>query len=505
MSFVNVNVDGNHDTSPSPSNPMQQQEHEQQEKLEMAREHIRILSQQNEQLQSELQQLKTTTASVHQLSTYQDALAISESHKQFLQNENQTLRAENATLRMKLEQLGVNLESLGLATTDAGVHAATGAASSSSDNGMNHNGDILSMEHHHIMGDHPPPPPSLDITTEEALAAMEHVHDHQHPHDDDEDEEEEEDDMKGMVGLSSNSRAEEKWESQLALLEKYKQEHGNCLVPTNTELGRWLSRQRNSYMNHALKEDRRRRLEEIDSTCLGERVTDLKTAHPLPSYHLQEDGMMDTPTAVNGVTIKSKTKYNQEYEGKLHEKWNVFFSQLVDFKNKTGHANFPTMHGSLGRWISRQRTLYRQSKLKADRYEKLKDIGFMFEDATADEFQNKNDKAWLDMFRQLEEHKQNKGHCFDIPESSKLGKWLYRQRWMYRKGNLRDDRAEKLLAIGFEERKYDHASTGKASESAKKLSSSSTTEWQESARKKRRRNSKTDEDTQATVGEEAAV
>jgi hypothetical protein len=212
-----------------------------------------------------------------------------------------------------------------------------------------------------------------------------------------------------------------------------------------------------------------------------------------------------TTTTTHGITIQNKTKYNQEYEGKLHEKWNAFFTQLVEFKNKTGHANFPTMHGSLGRWISRQRTLYRQSKLKADRYEKLKDIGFMFEDATADEFQNKNDQAWLDMFRQLEEHKQKKGHCFDISESSKLGKWLYRQRWMYRKGNLRDDRAEKLLAIGFDERKYDHASAGKSSVSSKKGPSSSAKKGQESATKNKRRRTSEDEETSATVGEEAAV
>ena len=502
MSFLNVNVDDN--------NPEITQR-----QLEIAREDIRILTQQNEQLQSELQQLKNNSASIHQLSTYQNALAISESHKQSIQDENQRLRAENSAFRMKLEQLGVNLEQFGgSGTMGAGVISMDQIMG-----GGGRDGDVLigstshheevedgstsnTQPHHHaVVVDAPPP---LDITTEEALAAIEqHVHEQQdddHHH-------------KEMIGLSSSSRTEEKWDSQLALLEKYKQEHGNCLVPTNTELGRWLSRQRNNHMNNTLKEDRRRRLEEIDSTCLGERLTDLRTTHP-SSFHgtantathntTQEEGVVldDDDAVAHGITIQNKTKYNQEYEGKLHEKWNVFFTQLVDFKNKTGHANFPTMHGSLGRWISRQRTLYRQSKLKADRYEKLKDIGFMFEDATADEFQNKNDKAWLEMFQQLEEHKRKKGHCFDIPENSKLGKWLYRQRWMYRKGNLRDDRAKKLKDIGFEERKYDYASGSKISESSKntKKGKESTT------KKKRRRNSEDEEEyNPATVGDEAAV
>lgn len=57
------------------------------------------------------------------------------------------------------------------------------------------------------------------------------------------------------------------------------------------------------------------------------------------------------------------------------------------------------------------------------------------------------------MYRELVEHKEKWGHCFDVPENYPLGKWLYRQRWLYRHGNLREDRAEKLLEIGFEDKK----------------------------------------------------
>mmetsp|Transcript_20427 Transcript_20427/g.30687 ORF Transcript_20427/g.30687 Transcript_20427/m.30687 type:complete len:205 (+) Transcript_20427:697-1311(+) len=111
------------------------------------------------------------------------------------------------------------------------------------------------------------------------------------------------------------------------------------------------------------------------------------------------------------------------------------------------------MNGSVGRWISRQRTLYRNQKLKADRYEKLKAIGFAFEDATALEFKGKLDLQWDNMFSQLNAHRDRVGHCFDVPENQPLGKWLYRQRWLYRHGNLRADRAKRLLDIGFEDKK----------------------------------------------------
>jgi len=46
---------------------------------------------------------------------------------------------------------------------------------------------------------------------------------------------------------------------------------------------------------------------------------------------------------------------------------------------KNGHCNVPSKNGSLGQWVKKQRLWYRSKKLKADRYEKLVGIGFVFE------------------------------------------------------------------------------------------------------------------------------
>jgi hypothetical protein len=59
-----------------------------------------------------------------------------------------------------------------------------------------------------------------------------------------------------------------------------------------------------------------------------------------------------------------------------NEKWNTRFMELVKYKQKNGHCNFPTKNGSFGEWISTQRSLFRSKKLKADRYEKLAGVGF---------------------------------------------------------------------------------------------------------------------------------
>ena len=430
-----------------------------------------------------------TAAAAAQLDNYQQALNLSESHKQ------QTM-AENEHLKAKLIQLGVDVDAyLAVATVGGNDGTSNGIGMVEGDEVTgdetmpvpvhhHHHHDMTTaaaaaaaIDHHAAAGNNP-----LDISAAEAeaLAAVDattahhhHHHHHQQQHH-----------SHSHVLISNSgppptpttglsSRSDEKWEQHFQRLAEYQNSNGNCLVPTSTELGRWLCRQRHNHRYKGLKEDRKIRLLTLDPTCLGEHYTisavgttagtnqdEMKLdedGNPLPNTPGQEQHtdpqQQHQQQHVGSVQISSKTKYNLAYESKLHAKWNFYFQQLVQYKEEHGHCNFPTMNGSLGRWISRQRTLYRSQKLKADRFEKLKDMGFAFEDATALEFKNKLDVQWEKMHDLLVEHRERTGHCFDVPEDMPLGKWLYRQRWLYRHGNLRDDRAKKLLGIGFEDKK----------------------------------------------------
>jgi hypothetical protein len=426
-----------------------------------------------------------TAAAAAQLSTYQNALALSESQKQDIVN-------ENLILRQRLVQAGIQISDVISPVHGHGHgHGGVGGHGHGHDHGdVNAHG--VSMPVGVAVGGEQGPEAQrkmdgdtvIDITEAEALAAIDpqhhaHVQAHAHAH--------AQMNAHGhghghvvhhegstpvvsvpmtpnTAGLSS--RSEEKWEMHFARLTQYKNEHGNCLVPTSTELGRWLCRQRHNYRYKNLKEERKQRLMELDKTCLGERIAELGGGSGMIHGHGEAgaDGSMPAISTEGGEAslhghpppthaLNTKTKYNQAYESKLHAKWDKFYQQLLEYKQENGHCNFPTMNGSLGRWISRQRTLYRSQKLKADRYEKLLSIGFAFEDATALEFKGKLDQQWEAMFQNLLEHKEHKGHCFDVPETLPLGKWLYRQRWLYRHGNLRQDRADKLLAVGFEDKK----------------------------------------------------
>jgi hypothetical protein len=190
-------------------------------------------------------------------------------------------------------------------------------------------------------------------------------------------------------------------------LVKYTEKNGHCNILTkkNGSLGSWISNQRLLFRFKKLKADRYEKLVGI------------------------------------GFAFDNESNI-----------WDRHFVELVKYKENNGHCNIPTTNGSLGSWIKRQRELFRSNKLKAERYEKLVEIGLTFEDVTALEFKGKLDQQWQDMYQKILEHKETNGHCFDLPHTLSLGRWLNHQRWLYRNGNLRDDRAEKLLSIGFNDK-----------------------------------------------------
>jgi hypothetical protein len=279
---------------------------------------------------------------------------------------------------------------------------------------------------------------------------------------------------------AKEKHADDTWNKRFMELVEYEGKNGHCNVPQrNGTLGRWISRQRNLFRCKELKADRYEKL-----VGVGFAFEDQKFAIGNERWNIlfmelveykEKNGHCNCPT-MNGALggwirnqrklFKSK-KLKADRNEKLlgigfafedakgatdNEKWNRRFMELAKYKEKNGHCNIPIINVSLGSFISDQRRLFRSKKLKEDRYEKLVDIGFAFEDVTALEFKGKLDQKWQEMYQKLLKHKEMKGHCFNVPSIS-LGSWLRRQRWLYRKGKLRDDRAEKLLSVDFDDKK----------------------------------------------------
>eukprot|EP00579_Thalassiosira_antarctica_P005289 CAMPEP_0201902528 /NCGR_PEP_ID=MMETSP0902-20130614/55000_1 /ASSEMBLY_ACC=CAM_ASM_000551 /TAXON_ID=420261 /ORGANISM="Thalassiosira antarctica, Strain CCMP982" /LENGTH=497 /DNA_ID=CAMNT_0048436531 /DNA_START=126 /DNA_END=1616 /DNA_ORIENTATION=+ len=205
------------------------------------------------------------------------------------------------------------------------------------------------------------------------------------------------------------------WNEKYDLLVEYKQEHGHCNVPqsgifNSQNLGSWVDTQRRSYRKGTLLHDRLVRLNEI--------------------------GFNWSVYDVMGRTMCVRVSWEEQ------------FKQLVKFKGKHGHCNVTQRYldnPSLGKWVNEQRRGYKGKKLEKDRIDRLNGIGF-----TWDRRPN-----WEERFKQLEEFKEEHGHCI-VPRkylnNPSLGTWVNEQRQCYRgKGGkkLEKDRIDRLNGMGF--------------------------------------------------------
>jgi len=285
------------------------------------------------------------------------------------------------------------------------------------------------------------------------------------------------DDGTDMHTMNAREKHEhETWNKRFMELVKYKEKNGHCNVPTkNGSFGEWISYQRTLFRSKKLKADRYSKLvgsgfvfEDAKFTVNNEKWN--RRFMELVGYK-EKNGHCNFPTMKNGSLGKwvstqrtfftSKKLKEDRYEKLVgigfvfenarfetksgREQWNKRFMELVKYKEKNGHCNVPRRNGSVGEWISTQRTLFRSKKLKADRYAKLEGIGFVFEDV---KFANENVK-WNKRFMELVKYKQKNGHCNFPTKNGSFGEWVSTQRTLFRSKKLKADRYEKFVGIGF--------------------------------------------------------
>eukprot|EP00979_Chaetoceros_neogracilis_P007889 scaffold1703_cov133-Chaetoceros_neogracile.AAC.1 len=232
-----------------------------------------------------------------------------------------------------------------------------------------------------------------------------------------------------------------KWDTRFIELEKYKEKNGHCNCPQkNGSLGKWISKQRNLFTSKTLKEDRYEKLVGIGFIFESNTVaaTELVEEQSITDIDENVTSLAGMPALHSPPSVNSKSKHTQVYESKLDEKWDTRFIELEKYKEKNGHCNCPQKNGSLGKWIMRQRDLFTSKTLKEDRYEKLVEIGFIFES---------NNIKWDTRFIELEKYKEKNGHCNCPQKNGSLGKWISKQRTLFTSKTLKEDRYEKLVGI----------------------------------------------------------
>lgn len=135
----------------------------------------------------------------------------------------------------------------------------------------------------------------------------------------------------------------------------------------------------------------------------------------------------------------------------LESSWEMCFRELANYKAVHGTVCLPRRYVTedglhLGKWLVRQRGLYREGKLSEERVNHLTALGVDFRTVQEAKFE-----TWLSY---LKEYKEEHGHLlvsndYVTADGKKLGNYVFNVRSRYWKGLLYEDYIERLEAIGF--------------------------------------------------------
>ena len=113
--------------------------------------------------------------------------------------------------------------------------------------------------------------------------------------------------------------------------------------------------------------------------------------------------------------------------------WDERLEELKQYKARHGDCNVPWNHGSLGKWVKRQRNVRKNGKLSDDRIQKLDELGFDWSPRM----------TWEErLLEALKEYMSGHGHCSVLTQEGSLGAWVGEQR--RRKNKMSKEGMQKL-------------------------------------------------------------
>ena len=211
-------------------------------------------------------------------------------------------------------------------------------------------------------------------------------------------------------------RMRENWDRKYSALRAYVLEHGRSISTDHPLLTRWICFQRKEYRNNNMSAERIAKLNDI---CM--------------------------------LTAPRRERKKKENQNEM--KWNSRYASLKSFKKLHGHFNVPhSIDEKLGKWKSLQISNFRKGTISGERMKKLKEIGLLTDDLlkTKGEEHETAEARWDRYFDELKKYKLEFGDCNVKPKLNPgLNIWTQRQRSSNNRGELSDDRYDKLVEIGF--------------------------------------------------------
>ena len=261
------------------------------------------------------------------------------------------------------------------------------------------------------------------------------------------------------------------WEESFLALKQYQLKHGDCNVPRgwpeNPGLGGWIHTQRRIKIKRQLSKERVNQLTAIGfdwdpfASVWEESFLALEQYKVVQGDCNIPQGWPKNPSLANWVATQRRLNIKgQLLPARVNQltaigfdwdpqasTWEESILALEQYKAKHGDCNVPGKcpeNPDLGRWVSTQRKAKINGQLSKARVNQLTVIGFDWDPL---------ESAWEENFLALEQYKAKQGDCNvprRFPENPSLANWVGIQRQRKIKGQLSKERANRLIAIGFD-------------------------------------------------------
>lgn len=167
---------------------------------------------------------------------------------------------------------------------------------------------------------------------------------------------------------------------------------------------------------------------EITALCLGEAPRSASGARI-------EIDFGEERLVLEGFEQRLKKALVDRVVARIVDAWDIYFPDLVRFKEKHGHCDVPAGEGPLAHWVRNMRSYRGQGLLTEDRIRLLDRLGFIW---------NLNAYRWARRLEEFREWVRREENCDKSKMPVELGNWVTIQRIRRRQGKLS---AEEISAL----------------------------------------------------------
>jgi superfamily II DNA or RNA helicase len=262
------------------------------------------------------------------------------------------------------------------------------------------------------------------------------------------------------------------WEFWFGLLQSFVDREGHARVPAKFGergylLGQWVGKQRSAKRAARLSPREEGRLEELSGWTWEPFTESWEEACRHLQRFLEREGHAHVPAAhmesgfgLGSWVANQRTLYrNGTLDGQRIERlealhswiwdantlaWENGFKNLARFLKREGHAQVPFGHiedgYTLHTWVNSQRERYRKNVLDPERLQRLEAVdGWSW---------GVNSDAWEEGYTHLTSFVERENHAQvtvdHVENGYRLGQWAATQRKLHRRGQLVEQRAERL-------------------------------------------------------------